>query len=341
MENVVITFRMFEEINRRVSDLRWIYNIDYFPDGIVDTSKVLDFIKSGKKKIVVLDRNIFDRLLKIATTGRTNQGRIQDVALLMIWCMINGCEVLPYSAISEHASVKCDEQIGQNEYKIFDEIFQRITMEVWFKLAEEKIKYNPIIIQDKLGVVSPKVKFVKNSIDYLFNYMAMIHLAYVLRTEKNNISQYFSFFKWYYDYSLVSRYTTVYVSLFLAGYDGFVGPKNIMSKDIDKVLAGCSNQAKDLCYLTEYSKDRVPTDCEFVFATDDYMLFQIQKLGNGSTTPIRLFENIITKNKRKVSKWVTALESSHKTISVRKDQYESYCEKQIKKEINQLKTTFD
>ena len=41
---------MFEEINRRVSDLRWIYNIDYFPDGIVDTSKVLDFIKSGKKK---------------------------------------------------------------------------------------------------------------------------------------------------------------------------------------------------------------------------------------------------------------------------------------------------
>lgn len=340
MECMLIDFHVYNELNKRMSNLKWLQNIDYFPNGSVDTVNVLKFRALKGEKIVILDRNLFDRLIKIATTGVTNQGRIQDIALLMSWCMINGCGVYPYPAISEHASLKCDEKIALNEYKIFDEIFKKINPFIWFNLAQGKIIENPVIIPRKTSFPSSQISFVEKSVDYLFNYMAMLHLAYVLRTKEKQLQRFFSFYEWYYNHSLISRYTSTYVSLFLAGYAGFAGPKSVMARDINKVMAGCSNQAKDLCYLTEYSKDRVPSNYEFVFASDDHMLCEIYNLANGSINPIKLFEKNIKNNTKRVSEWVEKLETTHKMLAIPKEQYANYCEEQIQKEINLLKTTF-
>lgn len=340
MEHVLIDFKMYNDLNQKMSNLKWLQNIDYFPNGFVDTSKVLKFRSLKRERVVILDRNLFDRLLKIATTGDTSQGKIQDIATLMSWCMINKCGVYPYPAISEHASLKGDERVALNEYKIFDEMFKRIDPFVWFNLAQGKITKNPIVISRNIGFLSPQISFIEKSVDYLFNYMAMLHLAYVLRKEKNQLQRFFSYYEWYYNNSLVSRYTSAYVSLLFAGYAGFVGPKSVMGRDLNKVMAGCSNQAKDLCYLTEYSKDRVPANYEFVFASDDHMLCTIYNLANGFIEPIKLFEKNIKNNTKIVSKWVTDLTTTHKMLAIPKEQYALYCEEQIQKEINLLKSTF-
>jgi len=64
----------------------------------------------------------------------------------------------------------------------------------------------------------------------------------------------------------------------LGCYENIKAPKNANSKDVEKVIAGCENQAWDISYLTHWSTlyeypDEYPE--EFMFATNDILLKRI------------------------------------------------------------------
>ena len=83
------------------------------------------------------------------------------------------------------------------------------------------------------------------------------------------------FLEWSYDNVTISNYIMVYVVLDLTNQDHVSAPKNAFSKDINKVLSGCKNQAWDLTYISNlsylYAHSQNYSE-DFLFATNDIML---------------------------------------------------------------------
>ncbi len=80
------------------------------------------------------------------------------------------------------------------------------------------------------------------------------------------------------DNLLVSEYLLVYAAMLFTGQENIRAPKNSNSTDMDKVVAGCKNQAWDITYLTNWSTLYSYPDeyeQEFLFATNDILLKRI------------------------------------------------------------------
>ena len=119
----------------RLSKLEWFYSPRTFKDSVVDLEKIQIIQQLPYKHIVVPDRNILDRLIKIITTGNTNQGNIQDIAILMSWCAMLNIDILPYYALNELATGSNSEEKAQYEYAAFSEVFHKIDLFTWMALA--------------------------------------------------------------------------------------------------------------------------------------------------------------------------------------------------------------
>ena len=65
-------------------------------------------------------------------------------------------------------------------------------------------------------------------------------------------------------------YDITYVILLLTNYPSIKAPKNVNSKDYNKVIKGCKNQAWDLAYLSSVNNLQYNfRDKELFFATND------------------------------------------------------------------------
>ena len=322
---------ILEILNKKLSELHWFYSPFSFFNSVVDFENIEKMRNSDRKPVLVLDRNILSRLIKVVTEGTTEEGNTQDIAILITWTAINNIPILPYYALNEYAQSNNSEILAQREYDIFQKIFTDITMVEWLALALGFEKENKTLLTFEEDIKEKENQFSNTSIDYLSNYAAMLHLAYVLISEEQQDEKFKKYFEWFYNNLKVSRFTVAYVNGLFLGKDGYTEPKKIHGKNFDKAIRGCQNQARDLSYLTQMSIDRWPIDqYEPIFVTDDHVLGDVFINGCFNLQPIRDFERGVKKSSRKISEWVDNLLENHKEIAV--EDYEKYCRKVVEQE---------
>ena len=86
------------------------------------------------------------------------------------------------------------------------------------------------------------------------------------------------------DHLLISEYLLVYIVMLFTNQENIKAPKHANTNDIEKIVAGCENQAWDIAYLTNWSTLYSNTDDydeEFLFATNDVLLKRIFISKNG------------------------------------------------------------
>lgn len=326
-------------LDNRLTELHWFYSPFYFMDSKVDSQKICKMRSIGREPVLVLDRNIFSRLINVVSKGKTDEGSTKDIAFLIVWSVLNDVKILPYYALNEVAEGKNSEMAAQREYSIFKKIFTDITLLEWLTLASGLEEKNRTLVSEEENIEQIETRFYNTSIDYLSNYAAILHLSSVLLSEKEQIAKFRSFFEWFYSNLKVSRYTVVYVCRLLLGNNDYKEPKKIHGKDIVKAIKGCQNQARDLSYLTQLSIDRWPIEqYELILITDDQMLGDIFVNGCFNTQPIREFEKNIKTSSRIITEWVDDLLANHKELEV--DDYEIYFRKVVGQELDMFRTIF-
>lgn len=326
-------------LDNRLTELHWFYSPFYFMDSKVDSQKICKMRSIGREPVLVLDRNIFSRLINVVSKGKTDEGSTKDIAFLIVWSVLNDVKILPYYALNEVAEGKNSEMAAQREYSIFKKIFTDITLLEWLTLASGLEEKNRTLVSEEENIEQIETRFYNTSIDYLSNYAAILHLSSVLLSEKEQIAKFKSFFEWFYSNLKVSRYTVVYVCRLLLGNNDYKEPKKIHGKDIVKAIKGCQNQARDLSYLTQLSIDRWPIEqYEPIIITDDQMLGDIFVNGCFNTQPIREFEKNIKTSSRIITEWVDDLLANHKELEV--DDYEIYFRKVVGQELDMFRTIF-
>lgn len=326
-------------LDNRLTELHWFYSPFYFMDSKVDSQKICKMRSIGREPVLVLDRNIFSRLINVVSKGKTDEGSTKDIAFLIVWSVLNDVKILPYYALNEVAEGKNSEMAAQREYSIFKKIFTDITLLEWLTLASGLEEKNRTLVSEEENIEQIETRFYNTSIDYLSNYAAILHLSSVLLSEKEQIAKFKSFFEWFYSNLKVSRYTVVYVCRLLLGNNDYKEPKKIHGKDIVKAIKGCQNQARDLSYLTQLSIDRWPIEqYEPILITDDQMLGDIFVNGCFNTQPIREFEKNIKTSSRIITGWVDDLLANHKELEV--DDYEIYFRKVVGQELDMFRTIF-
>ena len=326
-------------LDNRLTELHWFYSPFYFMDSKVDSQKICKMRSIGREPVLVLDRNIFSRLINVVSKGKTDEGSTKDIASLIVWSVLNDVKILPYYALNEVAEGKNSEMAAQREYSIFKKIFTDITLLEWLTLASGLEEENRTLVSEEENIEQIETRFYNTSIDYLSKYAAILHLSSVLLSEKEQIAKFKSFFEWFYSNLKVSRYTVVYVCRLLLGNNDYKEPKKIHGKDIVKAIKGCQNQARDLSYLTQLSIDRWPIEqYEPILITDDQMLGDIFVNGCFNTQPIREFEKNIKTSSRIITEWVDDLLANHKELEV--DDYEIYFRKVVGQELDMFRTIF-
>ena len=326
-------------LDNRLTELHWFYSPFYFMDSKVDSQKICKMRSIGREPVLVLDRNIFSRLINVVSKGKTDEGSTKDIAFLIVWSVLNDVKILPYYALNEVAEGKNSEMAAQREYSIFKKIITDITLLEWLTLASGLEEKNRTLVSEEENIEQIETRFYNTSIDYLSNYAAILHLSSVLLSEKEQIAKFKSFFEWFYSNLKVSRYTVVYVCRLLLGNNDYKEPKKIHGKDIVKAIKGCQNQARDLSYLTQLSIDRWPIEqYEPILITDDQMLGDIFVNGCFNTQPIREFEKNIKTSSRIITEWVDDLLANHKELEV--DDYEIYFRKVVGQELDMFRTIF-
>lgn len=326
-------------LDNRLTELHWFYSPFYFMDSKVDSQKICKMRSIGREPVLVLDRNIFSRLINVVSKGKTDEGSTKDIAFLIVWSVLNDVKILPYYALNEVAEGKNSEMVAQREYSIFKKIFTDITLLEWLTLASGLEEKNRTLVSEEENIEQIETRFYNTSIDYLSNYAAILHLSSVLLSEKEQIAKFKSFFEWFYSNLKVSRYTVVYVCRLLLGNNDYKEPKKIHGKDIVKAIKGCQNQDRDLSYLTQLSIDRWPIEqYEPILITDDQMLGDIFVNGCFNTQPIREFEKNIKTSSRIITEWVDDLLANHKELEV--DDYEIYFRKVVGQELDMFRTIF-
>lgn len=326
-------------LDNRLTELHWFYSPFYFMDSKVDSQKICKMRSIGREPVLVLDRNIFSRLINVVSKGKTDEGSTKDIAFLIVWSVLNDVKILPYYALNEVAEGKNSEMAAQREYSIFKKIFTDITLLEWLTLASGLEEKNRTLVSEEENIEQIETRFYNTSIDYLSNYAAILHLSSVLLSEKEQIAKFKSFFEWFYSNLKVSGYTVVYVCRLLLGNNDYKEPKKIHGKDIVKAIKGCQNQARDLSYLTQLSIDRWPIEqYEPILITDDQMLGDIFVNGCFNTQPIREFEKNIKTSSRIITEWVDDLLANHKELEV--DDYEIYFRKVVGQELDMFRTIF-
>jgi hypothetical protein len=338
-DNIEDLVKIQNIFNYRLTELHWFYSPFHFMDSKVSFEKINRMKNDNRKQVLVLDRNIFSRLINVVSKGKTDEGSTQDIAILIAWSVLNNVKIMPYYALNEFAQGTNCEMAAQREYNIFKKIFTDITLLEWLAMALGFEKENKTLIEFEQSMEEIETVFYNISTDYLSNYAAMLHLASILLVEKEQITKFKKYFEWFYNNLKVSRYTEVYVCRLLLGNKGYKEPKKIHGKNMDEAIKGCKNQARDLSYLTQLSIDRWPIEqYEPILVTDDQMLGDIFVNGCFNKEAIREFERNIKTSSKKISEWVKELLDNHKEIIV--DDYNDYCKSVIKNELNMFKNVF-
>ena len=268
-----------------IQEQQLIFHPTIAPDGKFDVDK---FFESKKKKpfILFIDRNILSSLLAFCGKGTLrDKTEARIVGLIMAWAELNDIAISAGLAVRERATQLNSQREGLIELQKFLEAFHAYPGQLWLRVAEGQIVNIPLITFS----LSPAKDITVNYADGGDHYdMAVASLLHIVKLYKNKnlkpLDKMIDLFQWMYDNILVSEYILIYAAMLFTSQEYIRAPKNANSNDIEKVVAGCENQAWDIAYLTNWSTLYSNTHNyaeEFLFATNDIMLKRIFINKNG------------------------------------------------------------
>ena len=270
---------------KTIQDQQVVFHPTIAPDGNIDYKKFFAS-KAQKPFILFVDRNILSSLLKLCERGSLkNKGESQLVGVIMAWAEMNDIAISAGLAVRERASQLHSQKEGLIELQKFLEIFDTYPGQMRLEVAEGQRTEIPTITYSQKPAQNISVDYADGGDHYD---MAVASLLCVVRLYRNTglsaAEKVKQFFGWMYDHLLISEYLLVYAAMLFTGQDGIKAPKHTNSNDLDKIVAGCENQAWDISYLTNWSKLYSDTSSyaeEFLFATNDILLKRIFINKNG------------------------------------------------------------
>lgn len=262
-----------------IQEQQVIFHPNIAPEGNIDYTK---FFASKREKpfILFIDRNILSSLLKFCERGSLkNKGESQLVGLIMTWAQLNDIAISAGLAVMERASQLKSQEEGLIELQKFMETFDAYPSQMWLEVAEGRLTKIPLLTYSQKPAQNITVDYADGGDHFDMAFASLLHVVQLYRNPTiKPVDKVQKCFQWMCDHLLVSEYLLAYVAMLFAGQDGIKAPKHANTNDIEKIVAGCQNQAWDIAYLTNWStlySNTIEYDAEFLFATNDILLKHI------------------------------------------------------------------
>jgi hypothetical protein len=238
----------------------------------------LDFVK--KPFVLAIDRNILSSLLKFCEKGSLkDEEESQIIGIIMAWAQLNDIAISAGQALRERSTQTGSQEEGLIELQKFLEVFEYYPGQMWLQVARGTQSHIPPIVFSQSPAQNITVNYADGGDHYDMAVAALLHAVCLYRDKSMKaVDKLLSFFQWTYDHVLVGGYIWSYAILLFAETENIKAPKHANSKDIDKIIAGCENQAWDIAHLSTWSTLYANTeeyDFEFLFATNDILLKRI------------------------------------------------------------------
>ncbi|MCB0653178.1 MAG: hypothetical protein KDC85_18030 [Saprospiraceae bacterium] len=232
------------------------------PDGIPDFSGY-----EGKKFIVILDRNILIRILRLVNNGELKDAHsLQIVSCLLAWSEFNNIALNSGLALTEYSYHHKGNIESSKENNIFLQIYDQYSPRDWFDLAMGKTR----TIQ-KIHLKEEKdYEFFVEDDHFKMHYLEMLKLSQLYFSDDIEVEKKFELFhKWTFENILICKYTTYFAVMLFGGKSKTLRNKKL---NFDSIKRICKNVAWDLTYLsfwsTQYYYEKDAKEI-YLFATMD------------------------------------------------------------------------
>ena len=322
-----------------------IFHPDIAPDGKI---KYNIFAETKRKKALALfiDRNILSSLLKFCEMGSLkNKAESQLIGVIMAWTIFNDMSISAGPAIQERASQLHSQEKGLFELQKFLEIFDAYPGQMWLQVAMAQRTEIPPIKFSNVSIDNVTVDYSDGGDHSDMAVASLLHAVRLYRDQtKRPVEKVQEFVQWMYDYLLVSEYLLTYIVMLFTGQEYIKAPKNANSNDLEKIVAGCENQAWDIAYLTNWSTLYSNTENypeEFLFATNDALLKRIFINCNAPYRLNGLLFNVFPKKEYNQFMYYIESRMRNRVKPNFGDNPRTYFQKLIEKEKQELKIQLD
>ena len=251
----------------------------YAVHGRIENDSMEQLRKSGTEVIITPDKNIISMIGVAVKKGSFDGGNKKKITSFLAWTIKYGFSINPFDAARE--GVYRNGSIAANkEIELFNYLYDNVSPDVIIKsFYNDGLRFEPKSFKDTSS--DEVIKFTNDNPGFNFIYAAMLHFAYVLRTETKPEKQFYRYFEWYLNECIISEYVMAYTLLFLEGKGA---PPHHPNGNEIAVINGCINEAYDLLYVQEIDPSRYPSDkYTMFFVTQDNLLFQVFELVNDRT----------------------------------------------------------
>lgn len=278
MNFMIVDIEDIEWIWKMIGKLQLIFHPKYAAEGKLEYSEITR-LGNEKDILILIDRNLFIGLRDLASYGcLKDEKEMRIIALVMAWALLNNFPIAPGLALKECGTQVKSDLAAKMELAMFQEIFKYYPSMTWLKLADGEIDSIPVCDVPKTPY-KIDVDYEEEDDHFLIHFAEMLHLVSLLRNKELSAAEkMLNFLEWNYDKLIITESTIIYVAMLLTNQKGVRGPKNYNSNNVDKIFAGCRNQAWDLSYLSSWSQvycNEDKYDKIFFFATNDLGLKRI------------------------------------------------------------------
>lgn len=238
------------------------------PEGIPDFTGY-----EGKRFIVILDRNLLVRVLRLVNNGELkDKHSLKVISCLLLWSEFNNIALNSGLALTEYSHFHGGNNESSIEHNIFLEIYKQYSPQHWLDLATDKTTTIPKISLKKKESYS----FFVESGHFKMHYLEMLKLSQLYFNYSITIEKKFELFhQWIYDNILICKYTTYFAAMLFGDKSKTFRKVETNFDSIDKI---CKNVAWDLNYLsfwsTQYYYEETANDI-YLFATMDKELREL------------------------------------------------------------------
>ncbi|WP_405415155.1 hypothetical protein [Maribacter sp. Asnod1-A12] len=243
MKVPIIKSSELKEITSFLIEKKIIFHPTISPNGTPDFSSYND-----KRYILILDRNLLVRILRLANTGTLKEKfSLKLINSLLAWAEFNGITATAGMALMEYSYHNQGDKESNIENNVFLEIFKKTNLYDWINLAMGKKNTIPSINSNN----DNKNDFFVKSDHFKMHYLEMLKMTQLYFDDNVSIENKFKLLLvWIYDNILICKYTIFY-SLLVFGNKSKIFKNQIY--DYQKLIKICSNQAWDLTYLSIWS----------------------------------------------------------------------------------------
>ena len=268
MNIVEIKESELKEITLFLIEKKVIFHPNISPDGVPDFSGY-----QGKDFVLILDRNLLVRIIRLANTGELKDiVSLKVVTSILFWSQFNNITLTSGLALSEYAHYHKGNEQASFENNIFLEIFKQNNPRTWLDISLGKRQSIPKINFD----LKVDFEFYNEDDHFKMHYLEMLKISQLFfDRELAVVDKFEKYYQWIYDNILICKYTTYYAAILFGGKSKTL---NIEKRDFDEVNKKCINQAWDLTYLSIWStlyyyEDE--SDTIYLFATLDKELKEV------------------------------------------------------------------